>query len=330
MLFYRILLYYTGKITEKTEEKSIINRTNRYSALLNSLSPESFLTWYGEWPAGRIEPNRLLYDYELVYVAVGRGCVAIDGESHFCEPGSLLVIPPGVVHYSRAETRIQRWCIHFDWYGECLAQKVLELPYRFLDDRGPYSEELMAAPPPPELGFSAPCHVRLGAESRDSFLKLLREFFATVADSTAAAVRRRGMLWEILAYTLGTSAADPPPRSVNTLFFQAKSRLDQEFRNSALRVDEVAHFLRITPNHLLKLFRRETGMSTREYLFLRRLRCAEELLLSTRLSIAEVAERSGFSEANYFARLFRRRHGCTPREFRIGGNSEASPRGDAG
>lgn len=318
MLSFSIYYILYRNLCQKKEEKSIIDRINRYSDLLNRLLPESCLVWCGEWPAGRIEPNRRLYDYELVYVAGGKGYVATGEESHYCEAGSLLVIPPGVVHFSRAETRIRRWCIHFDWYGECLAQRKLEHPYLFLDDEAAYREELAAAPPPPELGLVLPCHIRLGVEKREPFLELLRAFFTEVPDCPAAAVRRRGLLWEILAHTLEQPAAGALPRNINTLFFQAKCRLDREFRDPALEVGEIARSLRITPNHLLKLFRRETGMPTQDYLILRRLRHAENLLLSTRLSIGEIAEQSGFLDANYFARLFRRRHGCTPREFRSG------------
>jgi len=145
LLSFSIYYILYRNLCQKKEEKSIIDRINRYSDLLNRLHPESCLVWCGEWPAGRIEPNRRLYDYELVYVAGGKGYVATGEESHYCEAGSLLVIPPGVVHFSRAETRIRRWCIHFDWYGECLAQRELEHPYLFLDDEAAYREELAAA-----------------------------------------------------------------------------------------------------------------------------------------------------------------------------------------
>lgn len=47
-----------------------------------------------------------------------------------------------------------------------------------------------------------------------------------------------------------------------------------------------------------------------------RVEAAKELLATTRLPIDQVAERVGFSQANYFARIFRRHGGATPREFR--------------
>ena len=44
---------------------------------------------------------------------------------------------------------------------------------------------------------------------------------------------------------------------------------------------------------------------------------ARELLASTRLSVREVSVACGYSDANYFARVFKRVTGKTPSEYRI-------------
>ena len=79
----------------------------------------------------------------------------------------------------------------------------------------------------------------------------------------------------------------------------------------------IARTLRITPNYLLKLFRRELCMSAQGYLQNLRLTHAENLLGTTNLSIGEIALDSGFSDGNYFARFFRLKHGISPRRFRL-------------
>ena len=78
LIFLGFILYYTTKKAEFIEEKTIISRINRYYSVLESLHPQSLVYWHGEWPAGWIEKNRRLYDYELVYVSSGSGRVTTE------------------------------------------------------------------------------------------------------------------------------------------------------------------------------------------------------------------------------------------------------------
>lgn len=65
------------------------------------------------------------------------------------------------------------------------------------------------------------------------------------------------------------------------------------------------------------LFKQEIGTSPRQYLRELRFRKAEALLATTFLSIKEIAEGVGLVPVNHFMRNFKKRHGITPREYRI-------------
>ena len=81
-------------------------------------------------------------------------------------------------------------------------------------------------------------------------------------------------------------------------------------------VGNVAKAARMTPNHFSTLFRRQTGKTFVEFLAARRVAMGQELLRDPTLSISEIAQRVGFSDANYFSRRFRRLVGTTPRDWR--------------
>lgn len=68
--------------------------------------------------------------------------------------------------------------------------------------------------------------------------------------------------------------------------------------------------------HFRKLFKRETALSPGRYALKIRLQQAAQMLVSTPLPIAEVAERNGFDDIYYFSKLFKKYHGHSPREFR--------------
>ena len=74
--------------------------------------------------------------------------------------------------------------------------------------------------------------------------------------------------------------------------------------------------LGISAEKLARLLREETGMSFREYLNFLRLNYAERLLLTTDLSSETIAAQSGFNYANYFIKVFRRRHDISPGAWR--------------
>jgi AraC-like DNA-binding protein len=65
-----------------------------------------------------------------------------------------------------------------------------------------------------------------------------------------------------------------------------------------------------------RIFRSEHGMTFRDYVLSVRLHRAEEMLSHTDAPVTEIAFCAGFHDLSHFARLFRRRTGCSPREFR--------------
>ena len=76
-----------------------------------------------------------------------------------------------------------------------------------------------------------------------------------------------------------------------------------------------AHFA-VSPSHLSRTFKRVTGFGLREYLVYLRIQRACELLLSTSLSITEIADRCGFNDSNYFGDAFHKAIGVSPRDYR--------------
>jgi AraC-like DNA-binding protein len=72
----------------------------------------------------------------------------------------------------------------------------------------------------------------------------------------------------------------------------------------------------IDPSNLSHHFTREMGMSLTDFINLKRLEHARYLLAGSALYIQEIAEECGYEDVNYFIRLFRRKYGKTPGEYR--------------
>jgi AraC-like DNA-binding protein len=79
-----------------------------------------------------------------------------------------------------------------------------------------------------------------------------------------------------------------------------------------LRIDELAALVERTPNYITSIFREITGCTPIEYLHQIRVSAARDLLLNSRLSISEIAERLGYCDAPYFNRVYKRVVGSPP------------------
>ncbi len=67
-----------------------------------------------------------------------------------------------------------------------------------------------------------------------------------------------------------------------------------------------------------ELFNEHYGISPRAWISERRLLHAHKLLLTSKMSIVDVAMEAGFSSQSYFTQSYRRRFGTTPSKVRSG------------
>lgn len=90
----------------------------------------------------------------------------------------------------------------------------------------------------------------------------------------------------------------------------------EERLGDKLSVTELSDRMNMSYTHFIKTFKRAFGMSFTEFVVYKRIRKAEQQLLASELSIAEVAESVGISNLGHFYKLFRRYNGCSPKEFK--------------
>lgn len=86
--------------------------------------------------------------------------------------------------------------------------------------------------------------------------------------------------------------------------------------SDAIAVDQLAGVACITKPYLIRLFKHDFGFSPIQYINRKKVERAQLLLFTTDKTVKEVAYMLGFSEENYFIRLFRKLTGTTPQEYR--------------
>jgi AraC family transcriptional regulator len=83
-------------------------------------------------------------------------------------------------------------------------------------------------------------------------------------------------------------------------------------------LEQMAAVARVSTYHFAHQFKRATGLPPYQYVIMRRVERAQQLLQQDRdLSLAEIAARAGFSDQTVFCRHFKRLVGVTPGRFRM-------------
>ena len=93
-------------------------------------------------------------------------------------------------------------------------------------------------------------------------------------------------------------------------------------------LDEVARHACLSPSRLGHLFREQTGVSIVRWREDQRIILAKHLLQSTTIPVSSVAGRVGYDDQLYFSRVFRKRVGVSPTEFRRDSEEAHDPWGD--
>lgn len=97
------------------------------------------------------------------------------------------------------------------------------------------------------------------------------------------------------------------------------NRIEQyinEHLADALTLESIAAHAYMNPSYLSAMYHRITGMTLSEYIHQVRISRSIYLILNTTRSVAQIASDVGFRDANYFSKIFRKKTGFTPTEYR--------------
>ncbi|TXK77370.1 response regulator [Paenibacillus sp. N3.4] len=97
---------------------------------------------------------------------------------------------------------------------------------------------------------------------------------------------------------------------------QAVKKIIEEKYSTSLKMSDLAKEVNFTEPYLSSLFKKETGETMIDYMIRMRMQKARELLKLPHIKIYEVADSIGYSDPNYFAKLFKKIEGIYPQEYR--------------
>ncbi len=264
--------------------------------------------------------TRQIYDHELVYVLEGDGEIVIGGKRHIARADSLFLVEPRAFHSFESPTQPQRLLgIHFDW---ALRDDLAEYPTFRAVGKSPDHEifrpvqfiEGWDLTRRPCLDLRGRPHVRRALEAvvaehhrNDSYSLSISG--ALLAASLSIIEREAHLLEEVASHQ------SAPPDAVRRV--QRARELLEKPNAPLLSIGEIAATVGWSGDHLRRMCRAILDASPLEIQNAARIRRAQEWLRYGEMSVSEIADVLGWSDASHFTRAFKRATGMTPREWTL-------------
>jgi AraC-like DNA-binding protein len=243
--------------------------------------------YHFDWKRGRV-----LREYQFVYISAGKGVLEMARSRWRITPGQAFILFPGAWHRYRPDTRTG-WSEH--WVG-C---------------EGPVVRRLV------RHGFFSPQRPVLRVREED----LLLGAFSSVIEAIHAgrpALQQVASGATLYIMSLLYSAQQPGQegrQNVARAIHEAMRRMADPTQTPP-PLPELAHRLGVSYTWFRRTFAHHTGLSPHQYRLQIKLGRARTLLSDTALTVKEVAFRCGFQNEHYFSRLFKRKTGVAPGEWR--------------
>ncbi|WP_309122542.1 AraC family transcriptional regulator [Paenibacillus sp.] len=204
------------------------------------------------------------------------------------EKGTLVHIPAGTKReaYNDGGTTHQKYAVAFDVDDPSGHPLLAETAPRFLNPRS---------------------FERLRERFDELYMQRFeqRPYFETIS---------LGILLEIVGIVQRELVSPPLPKRKLHLAREMEQFIAEHYRER-IPVKRLAERIGRSPNYAIALFKEATGQTPIEYQHRLRTTAATELLLHTRMTVADIAEHLGYYDASSFHKAFRRATGRSPGAF---------------
>lgn len=232
---------------------------------------------------------------ELYYLEKGKTKYFIGNEIFFLEAGDMIFVPKNTFHKTDNSEQVGVERILFTFDDEALgesAQKYLGVLYE---------KKLIRLPSDKQIEVQSIFH-RIASEEhkkQSDYLEMQRLCFCQLLILISRSVQMQT-----------DTQQDPTVELVQRIAKYISENVASDLSLSAL-----SQRYALSTCYLSRVFREVTGVGLNEYINISRVSAAEKMLANTTQSITEIASACGFNDSNYFAAVFKRLRGITPKKY---------------
>ncbi|MBP1989126.1 helix-turn-helix domain-containing protein [Paenibacillus eucommiae] len=272
--------------------------------------PQFITIGHGMWHPGECHFHRNFQVYDMLIVVRGTLYMAEEGKEYEIGAGNMLVLEPGKSHwgYRKCEEETEIYWMHFVHTAAPTLISDKQIQWSSLMRKGTERDE---APSEQMMYLPKFVHTDLAP-----FIPTLRELLHVHSTFTLSNVLRlQSLQLQFFSQMQDLVMASQIP----TRSFQICKLVEDYLKKNITLPFSAALMqkkLQYNIDYLARCLKIYTGMTPLQYLQALRIEEVKRLLMNNNTPIPLIAEQAGFTDYNYFIRVFRKQVGVPPGKYR--------------
>lgn len=259
-----------------------------------------------------VHPERRLLDYLLVYIQKGHCRFTVDHIVYDFHAGEFCFIQPGSLNHLEGLTDTVTPFAHFDlFYHPQREQSFPTKPGQI--DLSQYHNLMQ-----PRLDDLADTIVPVRLRPNDAVQfshAMLQMVECWQVGTLAMQLKSQAHAINLFVMLLDSHLSSKPSKTQSSPLNWVTSYLSLNM-SERLSVENMAFRSNLSVSRFSVLFKREYGTSPHQFLLDLRIRHAQDLLVTTSLSVDSIASYCGFADIYHFSKVFKQKVGLSPMAFR--------------
>lgn len=262
-------------------------------------------------------PERVIFDYELLYVKEGEILVTIEDDTFTGNAGDIFLFRPKQRHSIRLLNNCRFWQphIHFDFFYQ---EDSPDIKVSFWPlSKIPESEmKMFRKDITSELGVQIPGKIclRNPAPFEEMLFSIIREYEMKIPFFET---NMKGLFIQLWIYLMRKCHWSNTPNVLSN--FEELLRIKNYLSHNIYKevsLDELAAIANLSKYHLVRLFKKAFSMSPIRYHQLIRIEKAKEMVQFTDFTLTKISDMMGFQSIHAFSRAFKIIEGVPPSFYR--------------
>ena len=254
--------------------------------------------------APMIHADRTAPFHVAIYLLQGSMEIIEDGIPYRIMPDQVFFLKSGIHHWGNRSFEIGSSWYYAHFYCDAPSSCMEELP------RGIYYDERVSLKPSEKDRYFITLPKLINCEEKTQIKRNFEKMIEAHIHGNIPQTSIR--LWQIFLECAQNAQDD---KVSNGYAEQIQNYVRQHYIDGFTSA-QIQEACGLSYKYAGTLFKEVTGQTIKEYQCTLKLRKAEQLLKETDKSIAEVAQLTGFSDMFYFSKIFHKKKGCPPGEYR--------------